>query len=81
MDRINARFAVLLAERAVFALEIARWKRARGLPVFDPARERAMIASILRAARPALTPAESGLVAQALVRSTRRMLRRRLREA
>ena len=50
MDRLNARLAALLQERARLALRIARAKARHGMRAADPARERAMLAGVLSAA-------------------------------
>lgn len=50
MDRLNAELASLLQARARLALEIGRAKAELGLAAADPARERAMLAAVLRSA-------------------------------
>ena len=52
MDRLNRRLRDLLQERARLAIGIAAWKAARGLPVVDPVRERAMLARMLESPPP-----------------------------
>lgn len=48
MDRLNRQLRDLLQQRARLALRIGRIKRQRGLRLADPARERAMLAAVLR---------------------------------
>ena len=52
MDRLNRRLRDLLQERARLAIGIATWKTARGLPVVDAARERAMLSRLLESPPP-----------------------------
>ena len=57
IDRIDAALAGLFQERMTVAAEIAAQKQARGLPVRDPERERAMLEKLpARMPDPALRP-------------------------
>lgn len=47
IDRLNRELRDLLQRRARLTLDVAAWKRARGLAVVDPARERDMIERLL----------------------------------
>lgn len=46
LDACNARIVAALDERAALVREVARWKRARGLPALDPGREARMAAEV-----------------------------------
>jgi chorismate mutase len=71
MDRLNARLCDLLQQRARLAIAISRWKAARGLPVADPARERAMLAAMLATPGPGFAPAALRRLLQAILRESR----------
>jgi chorismate mutase len=88
MDRLNLRLRDLLQQRARLAIDIACWKAARGLPVADPARERAMLAAMLESPgpgfeRPALQRLLRAILresrAAAVVEARRRVARSRAR--
>lgn len=49
VDRVNGALRDVLQERARLVVEIARWKRARGLAIADPGREARMVAELLSA--------------------------------
>jgi chorismate mutase len=78
MDRINRRLRKNLQDRARLALAIARWKRRRGLPLFDAAREREMLAGALARKRTGYSDAELSIIFGSVFRATRAMLRREL---
>lgn len=71
MDRLNARLCALLQQRARLAIAIARWKAARGLPVVDAARERAMLAAMLATPAPGFAPAALRRLLRAILRESR----------
>lgn len=48
MDAVNDRLQRVLQERGALCARIAAWKRARGLPAVDAAREREMLSHLLR---------------------------------
>lgn len=52
MDRLNARLAAVLQQRARLALTIGRAKAKLGLAAPDPAREREMLRVLLRSVAP-----------------------------
>jgi chorismate mutase len=74
MDRLNARLAALLQARARLALKVARTKARHGLPAPDPARERAMLAAVLRAAPPGLPRRDLAGVFRAVFAASRRLV-------
>jgi|KBSSwiStaDraftv2_1062776.scaffolds.fasta_scaffold710927_2 chorismate mutase len=57
MDAVNARLAAVLHDRARLCRRIAAHKRAHGLPLADPARERQMLEALLAGA---LQPGTAG---------------------
>lgn len=72
IDRIDAELARLYTERMAAVREIAARKREAGLPVFDPAREREVLASAAaRMADPALRPGYLALLRQLMDQSKR----------
>lgn len=71
MDRLNRRLRDLLQERARLAIGIARWKAERGLPVADPARERAMLAAMLRSPGEGFEPLVLRQLLRAVLRASR----------
>lgn len=79
MDRLNRRLRDLLQERARLALAIGRHKHARGERLADPARERAMLAAILRDPPPGFPQATLRALWRAVFRASRALLQRRLR--
>ena len=56
IDALDHLLVELLIRRYTVAGRIGRLKRERGLPVFDPAREAALLARLSEQARPPLTP-------------------------
>jgi|GEM_PF-5755016 len=74
MDRLNARLVVLLQARARLAGTIGRAKARHGLAAADPARERAMLTSLLTDAAPGLGRAELSRVLRAVFAASRRLV-------
>lgn len=56
IDRIDDRLLELLAERLALALRVGDAKRAEGLPIYDPERERSIFLRLCQRARGPLTP-------------------------
>jgi chorismate mutase len=73
MDRLNARLRDLLQERARLAVEIARWKYARGLPVADRTREREMLDALLARATAGFERATLRRLLRAVFAASRRL--------
>jgi chorismate mutase len=48
IDELDRKLAALLNERAAAAVEIGRLKRNTSLPVYEPERERAVVANVQR---------------------------------
>ncbi len=57
IDAVDAEILSLVAKRIGLVLQIADYKRGRALPIYDPARERSVIARLIRLA-PALLDAQ-----------------------
>jgi chorismate mutase len=55
IDELDRKLAALLNERAAAAVEIGRLKRNTSLPVYEPDRERAVIANVQRSSTGPLT--------------------------
>jgi chorismate mutase len=49
IDQVDRRILELVAERARIVLEVGDYKHERGLPVYDPSRERAMLEQLCEA--------------------------------
>jgi chorismate mutase len=74
MDRLNARLVAALQARARLALRIARTKERAGLPAPDPARERAMLAAVLRAAPAGFARRDLARLVRAVFAASRRLV-------
>lgn len=74
VDRVDARLVELLIERARLAEALGRWKRARGIAPFDPAREEAVVARAAAAARAPLDRAALERVFRAILAESRRVV-------
>jgi chorismate mutase len=73
MDSLNARLRDLLQERALLAVEIARWKSTRGLRVADPAREQAMLDRLLARPTPGFDRATLRRLLRTIFAASRRL--------
>jgi chorismate mutase len=78
MDRVNRALCAVLQRRARLAVEIAAWKHRRGLAIADPARERAMLHSMLAQAGPGFDRAALARLLRTVLRESRLLA---LREA
>ena len=56
IDDLDRKLAALLNERASAAIEIGRLKRNTNLPIYEPAREREVIANVQKASKGPLAP-------------------------
>jgi chorismate mutase len=54
IDRIDQQLLELFAARVRAVLSVGDYKRARGIPVYDPERERSLLDSLCRATEPPL---------------------------
>lgn len=55
IDRINREMTLLFTERMQAASEVAAYKKKNGLPIFDPVREREILASVAESVPPELS--------------------------
>lgn len=74
VDRVDARLAELLNERAGLARELRQAKRALGLPALDPRREEEVFARAAAAAQAPLDPAAMRRIFEAILRESRRIV-------
>ena len=58
IDKVDAQLAALFERRMAAVLQVAEYKRAHGLPIFDAARE----AAVLERPPPASTPRRCALI-------------------
>jgi chorismate mutase len=56
IDRLDDQLLDLLGERLAIALRVGEAKRAGGLPIYDPERERSIFLRLCQRARDPLTP-------------------------
>lgn len=54
IDSIDQQLLRLLHERVRLVMSVGEYKRERGIPVYDPARERALLDRLSKAAEPPL---------------------------
>ena len=60
VDELDRKLAALLNERAAAVVEIGRLKRNTGMPIYEPDREREVIANVQRSSTGPLGGARSG---------------------
>jgi len=71
IDRIDADLVRLLNRRGADAIRIGREKRRQGMPILDPARERAILARIQRRSRGPLGGAALGAIFEDIMTACR----------
>lgn len=76
MDAVNERLQSVLQERARLCARIAAWKKGRGLPAVDPAREEAMLARVLATAGPGFDRAALRRIWTAVLAESRAIVER-----
>ncbi|MFM8981106.1 MAG: chorismate mutase [Planctomycetia bacterium] len=74
VDRLNTRLVALLQQRARLARRLAVAKARHGLAASDPARERAMLRTMLEAAPPGFARRELAGVLRSLLAASRRLV-------
>ena len=72
IDRLDAQVARLLNRRARLALAVGRLKKRHGMKLFDPARERAVLARLARANRGPLSDGALRAIYRQILQQTRR---------
>lgn len=73
IDRLDQRLLRLLNQRAELALRVGRFKKRRGLPVFDSRREEAVVRQVARANRGPLSHASIRAMFLEILRQSRRL--------
>lgn len=73
IDAIDRRILELLAERLVVVHKVGDQKREKGLAVYDPKREEALLESLVRRAPPSLDDRAVRAIFQAIVAQSRRL--------
>ena len=75
IDGLDTRLLRLLSQRAVLALRVGRLKKQRGLKLFDPQRERAILHRMTRANGGPLSPAAVRAIYREILTQVRRLER------
>jgi chorismate mutase len=73
IDEIDGRILELLAARVKVVLAVGDYKRQRGLPVYDPERERGLLDRLCSAAQPPLDRETVRRIFERLVDESRRI--------
>ena len=76
IDDLNDELIALLNRRAVFAAEIGKIKKAKGLPVFDAGREESVLARVAEMAESAggpLSPESVSNIFRSIMEETRKV--------
>lgn len=72
IDAIDAQILRLLAERLALVLEVGAWKREHGRPVYDPERERWILAQLAARAPAGLSESTVRRVFERIIDESRR---------
>jgi chorismate mutase len=75
IDRVDEVLVKLLNQRAKWALEIGRVKKAAGLPIYQPEREARVVAHVVGASRGPLEPAAIQRLFERIIDESRRVER------
>jgi len=78
IDDVDQRLLQLIAERMRIVFEVAEYKRERGLPAYDPERERTMLDRLTSLAPPELAPETVRRIFERLIDESRRLEQVRL---
>jgi chorismate mutase len=73
IDAVDQNILRLLHERVRLVLAVGEYKRERGMPVYDPARERALLERLCKAAEPPLDADTIRRIFERLVDESRRI--------
>jgi chorismate mutase len=73
IDAVDQQILKLLHERVRLVMAVGEYKRERGIPVYDPARERALLDRLCSAAQPPLDPETIRRIFERLVDESRRI--------
>ena len=73
IDEIDTRLLALIEERVKLVLAVGDYKREKGLPIYDPERERKLIDRLTNDARPPLEPGTVRRIFERLIDESRRL--------
>ena len=73
IDAVDQQILKLLHERVRLVMAVGEYKRERGIPVYDPARERALLDRLCKAAEPPLDAETIRRIFERLVDESRRI--------
>ena len=73
IDSVDQQILKLLHERVRLVMAVGEYKRERGIPVYDPARERALLDRLCKAAEPPLDADTIRRIFERLVDESRRI--------
>jgi chorismate mutase len=73
IDAVDQQILKLLHERVRLVMQVGEYKRERGIPVYDPARERALLDRLCKAAEPPLDADTIRRIFERLVDESRRI--------
>ena len=73
IDAVDQQILKLLHERVRLVMAVGEYKRERGIPVYDPARERALLDRLCKAAEPPLDADTIRRIFERLVDESRRI--------
>ncbi|RYZ02134.1 MAG: chorismate mutase [Myxococcales bacterium] len=73
IDSIDQQLLALLHARVQLVMKVGEYKRERGIPVYDPARERALLDRLSKAAEPPLDADTIRRIFERLVDECRRI--------
>lgn len=78
IDALDEQILALVAARIQVVLKVGDYKRARGMHVYDPERERQLLDRLARAAKPPLDPETARRIFERLVDESRRIEQRHM---
>lgn len=73
IDELNDEIIALLNKRATYATEIGKLKKLQGLPVFDAAREEAVLEKVSTLTKGPLSPESVKNIFQVIMQETRKV--------
>jgi chorismate mutase-like protein len=73
IDAVDQQILKLLHERVRLVMAVGDYKRERGIPVYDPARERALLDRLCKAAQPPLDAETIRRIFERLIDESRRI--------
>jgi len=76
IDAVDRNILELLAQRLRLVVRVGDYKRANGLPIYDPERERDLLARVANAAPSPLEPAMAQRIFQCVIQESRDLEKR-----